>query len=149
MIKQIKEGERKFLYGKIVNNWCKYWPLEEVKLDSPPTKQGLHLRSSSREHSMELETKKNFTDTTSARRSKSTSTAVSMLTSGSLETSWWGWHFVSVVFLPRALKYQSSHEKNKPPHEPQMRDSLLTTVLPQTIKILKDKESLRNCPSQE
>lgn len=70
--------------------------------------------------------------------------------------SWWKytytmirWHFIFVVFLPKT--HTSSLIMTKTSDKSQLKDSLqnIWPVLPKTVKVIKNKQNLRNCQSPE
>ena len=64
-----------------------------------------------------------------------------------LDMMWWKRHFISVFFLPKAITPGGSWEKIRQiPVEHHFRKYL--KILPNTLKIIRIKESLRNCHRQ-
>ena len=81
--------------------------------------------------------------------SRATSTATSwvILTVCILDMMWWKCHFISVFFLPKATTPGGSREKIRQiPVEHHFKKYL--KILPNTLKIIRIKGSLRNCHRQ-
>ena len=123
--------------------------LKEMQYDSLLLKGWLCMRLPSREYSMgsweEKVLWRSLTHTASARRARLTSTVISCINNMYPWYDLMTWYFTSVVIFPKT--YNLSLIKKRKLNKTQLGDSLqnIWPRTPQAVKVMKNRESLRNC----
>lgn len=141
-------------YRRNWNNVCRYSTFKGVEHKSPPLTGGLHIVTSfqggqyGKDGAGVILQWRILTNTISARWPRSTSTIINHVDTYALDMMLGKWHFTSVI-LPKTHNPYLIMKKKKT-EKPQLRDLLQNTWpgLLQTVHVIRNKESLRNCDNQ-